>query len=54
MSKQSGAGPSTPPRIPSIGVPPVRERNDGHAIPPTPIVHPHPIPYPTVDPKTGR
>jgi hypothetical protein len=50
MSKQFGPT-STPPVIRSVPVPSNRE----HGAPPPPIVvHPHPIPYPTVDPGTGR
>jgi len=39
---------------PSVVVPERKERADGSTIPPTVVVHSHPIDYPTVNPKTGR
>lgn len=49
MGKNTGPT-STPPRIPSVPVPPIRQPG---SVPPI-IVHPQPIPYPTVNPETGR
>ncbi len=43
---------TAPPRIPNPQ-PPSSPREHG-APPPPIVVHPHPIPYPTVDPGTGR